>query len=383
MYNYYNQNFIKGKIKTEPFAYMRSENNRLLLGGEYLKKIDKFINMGLIQKVDTGRENKYRNTYFGYVPTINNEIGYMYVSGDKFDQYYVNIRRNLSKEAKKVITNLSHAKFNLSTNEFAKIIKNTVYPKYVESKKKKKKKKTLEEYSSEIKWIYERMNSIEKISIAELSDSFTEDKFGGRLHYLVTSVPSSLRKYILLNNEETLEIDAVQSQPSIISRVLKHDYALIENSFSKIVENEDLYVYIQNELGLESREAAKNYYYSMAYDKHSSYLAKKLYYLFDDIEEPIKEIKETKMDSNPNSRKILKEGEPSDYYYYTNFSHLIQQKESSIFRMIWRELSLNGIVFLPIHDSVIVKKSDKEKTMEIMYRILKEEIHESVKLDVK
>jgi hypothetical protein len=212
------------------------------------------------------------------------------------------------------------------------------------------------------------------------------------VHTIVSSVPEILRQTILIDGKGISESDLKQSQPAITSEVLYSEIGW--NSFSDVVENTDLYLYLKDELGLNSRDEAKNYYYSMAYGTLWSPKAKEMFKIFPDIKDYITKLKVQVLEDNPNSKKKTKKLTRTRYEngkkithrkkkHHTNFAFLIQRKESEIFRKVWQELNSYGIRFLPVHDSIIVAKSDMEFAYGIMERSLKDQIHPNIKLDIK
>lgn len=391
-----NSKYIRSKHRCsdddilKPHGYITYEDSKILLGNKPLKRIERLLNERYVELFPFPNLNQWGKQSYGFIPLVEPN-GYRYVQNKKFDRYYKNNVHNLSTEGKIIYRNLHHAKFDLDADGFKELIYNYAYPAYVEKNNPDKiKMHNSDEYYNNIKELYDEIIRFNNSKGKKVSDFISEDNFGNRVHTIVSNVPAILRRTLLIDGEETCEIDLVQSQPSITSSLLKLQIG--ENSFSDVVENTDLYEFLRAELELNSRDEAKNYYFTMAYGNAFTEKAKKMYELFPEIGEFIIELKQTKFPDNPNSNKRIKLKRPSNVngvkreyknLNYTNFVYLIQQEESRIFRNLWNELNMAGIKFLTVHDSVIVKKEDQMIAIRIMEHILKQQIHPNIKLNIK
>ncbi len=376
--------------KIKPHGYISYEDSKIILGKKPNEKIKEIINEGYIELYPFPDPNKYGNQSYGFIPLIQPN-GYRYVQSKKFDRYYKKNVQNLSPEGKIIYRNLHHAQFDLDAIKFKKLIYDYAYPAYVKKTNPDKIKfNTADEYYDYILDVYDEIIRFNSSKGKRILDFISEDEFGNRVHTIISNVPAILRRTILIDGEETCEIDLSQSQPSITSSLLKSRIG--NNTFSDTVENLGLYEFLQEELELNSREEAKNYYFAMAYGSAYSDMAKKMYDFFPETREFLIELKQKLLPENPNSKKKKKltrprmvNGVKKEYrnMNYTNFVYLIQQEESRIFRNLWNELNMARIKFLTVHDSVIVKKQDQMLASMIMETSLKEQIHPNIKLNIK
>jgi hypothetical protein len=60
---------------------------------------------------------------------------------------------------------------------------------------------------------------------------------------------------------------------------------------------------------------------------------------------------------------------------YSNLCHLLQRKESYIFGKVWEALLKEKIKFIPIHDSIIVRKDDAAKAELVMTSVLRKHLN--------
>jgi hypothetical protein len=172
------------------------------------------------------------------------------------------------------------------------------------------------------------------------------DNFSGRLHSPVTNLPKLLRKQILLDNENIVEIDITQSQPLILSKLLYQQVG--NNDFTAIIESgEDIYSYFQNAFRLTSREQAKKLFFRILFSKPNYTLN----VLFDNANwiKWINRYKRIKVLENKNT--LTKP--------HSNLAWLLQSTEVSIMSQIWLELVKHKITFLTVHDSVLVPESKR------------------------
>jgi hypothetical protein len=355
---------LVGKLSSDPFVYFKSKENKLILGSNnYKKKIDGFVTSGFIDAIRIGN-NRYNKDIYGYVPKIEPATK-VFKYNKYIEKYYQYLLTDLSFFGKMVVSNLNHIKIDLIDEYYYMVVDKFLYPNYL-NRKNKTDIVSYDEYRKRFEWVYKHIKNFNESNYDEMINFVKEDIYGHRIHSIVTMLSKEFRKRILIDDEESVEIDLEQSQPNICSVIIKESIG--DNSFSKVVEHSNVYKYIQDNLGLSSLGEAKEFYFRSAYGRPASSDSLKLYHMFPDIEAYIRYIKSTPLITNPN------------YKYYTNYAHIAQRKESEIFREVWRELYKYNIIFVPVHDSIIVKARQSDIAISIMYSILKDKIHNNIKL---
>jgi hypothetical protein len=171
----------------------------------------------------------------------------------------------------------------------------------------------------------------------------SRNETNNRLDYNLTNLKSELFNYLTLDNEETIEIDIKNAQFAIAAYLNPE----IDHTFIEKAQNGTLYSFIEKELNLKEKEG-KSLMFRIAFDKVKS----------DEEFNKVRQLFPKFMVWVDSYKKA---------HGYKMFSNLLQRNESAI--MIDGLLKLfieNGIKTLPIHDAIRVKKSDKEKAMEII-----------------
>jgi hypothetical protein len=184
----------------------------------------------------------------------------------------------------------------------------------------------------------------------------TVDLFANRVHTAVSGMSRNLRPHLLLRNEKTVSLDLFQCQPSLLGAILKQ--AVGENSFStNIDDGEDVYLLLQSNAKLASRDDAKKRFFEIIFGKVNPNLSQLI--------EPkcadwINWYKSTPEPRNPKGKKL-----------YNNLAWILQTFEVSIMTEIWRALAEKAIPLLSIHDEIIICEKDTNKALDIMNEILK------------
>jgi hypothetical protein len=187
---------------------------------------------------------------------------------------------------------------------------------------------------------------------------FTVDGFSGRVHTPVVNLKGVLRSELRLSGAKLVSLDVKQMQPTILAKVLRDNVG--DNPFSCAVERgKDVYDLLLNQNhSLHSRDDAKKFLYRLIFG-----------YPMDDIGsmfkgdtswvEWINRFKTEALAANPHSR------DP-----HTNLAWLLQSKEVAIMSAVWKHLVAKKILFLTIHDDILVRKLDKD----VVYRALHSEL---------
>ncbi len=209
--------------------------------------------------------------------------------------------------------------------------------------------------------IYNRnVYSIEAIDSKHIFYHF--DKYG-RLHTNFTILKSSIRKsFLKIENEETSEIDIANSQPLFLAK-------MIHQIDSKWVDKEELdkfifltksgryYQYLMDSLNIKNKKEIKEITYKILFGRnhHNSKYDKMFRKIFPTIHNFIKIFKSKNND-------------------YRSLSHELQRMESNfIFNKVVKKIYeySEDISIVTIHDSVIMKNSDKD----IVETIFKNELN--------
>lgn len=177
-----------------------------------------------------------------------------------------------------------------------------------------------------------------------------EDAFANRVHSVFTSMKRENRMKLLIDDEQVIEIDVHQSQPSLFSYILESHIG--NNIFSNICKEQDIYEYIRLRFRLKDREIAKTklYYYLYGNTNELDSLFGEKVSMF---------LRENKKGYNyDNPHTFVKP--------YSNIAYLLQRKEVEIMSSIWKELLRVNIPFITIHDGILVPISQREIAYDIM-----------------
>jgi hypothetical protein len=187
---------------------------------------------------------------------------------------------------------------------------------------------------------------------------FIVDNFSKRVHTPVTSFKSELRTNILLRGQPTSSLDVATMQPLLLGKILYNEIG--PNEFSNwINEGKDIYTMLQTITQLKDRNEGKEKFFEILFGKANNELSK----MFNDANW-IRWINEYK--SKPDARNphtIEKQ--------YSNLAWLLQSTEVNIMAEIWQLLANEGIIFLSVHDEIIVRTKDLPKAKELFESVLK------------
>lgn len=208
---------------------------------------------------------------------------------------------------------------------------------------------TLEAYISKKKLFVDisYSNSIKAL----LNQDFraTRNETNNRLDTNITNLSSDLTDEICIQNN-LIQIDLKNSQFAILSHILSTKLDTDDfKRFKALSVSGQLYDYIKDNLGLETRKQGKIAMFEILFSSRNNNTSskKKLKELFPTVIKWIDDYKEENGDEN--------------------FSVMLQQTESSIFiDTILTKVKSKHLFCLTKHDSVIVRESDKDKVMKII-----------------
>ena len=172
------------------------------------------------------------------------------------------------------------------------------------------------------------------------------DKYG-RMHTNFTILKSFLRKNcLLIDGEETCEIDINNSQPFFLSKIIKLSGSKWVNEsefdlFSYLVDNGQYYKYMMDNLNL-SRDESKDLTYRVLFGQNKRTSPSDVMFrsLFPTVHKFIINYKK-------------------DHYDYKVLSHHLQKMESDVIfnKIIRRIMNVSSeIKVITVHDSIIVSK---------------------------
>ena len=192
--------------------------------------------------------------------------------------------------------------------------------------------------------------------------SFTRGlfEFGGRFYTPVfQGIPSNWRNTITINGEETIELD--YSAHHI--RLLYHEEGLDFNG--------EPYIYSKNDKENSDKRTVNKYIAMIAINALNKKQA--IMAIVNAIEDDYDNGKyRSKIPSIEEIEKLYDEfiiyHEPIDKYISNDAGIKLQRKDSDIMNEILVELSLDKIIALPIHDSIIVQKKHRERLRKEMLK---------------
>ncbi len=185
---------------------------------------------------------------------------------------------------------------------------------------------------------------------------FTVDAFAQRVHTPITNFHRPYRANLLIDELPTVGLDVKTMQPLLLGKILKQQIGV--NDFTDWIERgEDIYEILQRLASLRTRDEGKKRFFEILFAPPSDELRR----MFGNADwiRWINKFKSKCIKENPHST-----GKP-----YSNMAWLLQCTEVSVMRKVWKRLNEAGIVFLSVHDEIIVKEEDRH-TAERLFRSL-------------
>ena len=216
-----------------------------------------------------------------------------------------------------------------------------------------------------------------------------DDNFSGRHHNFYTYHKKELRKYLFDN---PVELDVAYCQPLLLGDSLYNAFG--NNDFSNLLMNTHYDVYTV--IG-ESRDQGKELFNDVIFG--TSY-PNRFSQGFPEAHNILKQIKQghqeyfyrwvgdkvyttdsrlTIKEDDKQYRKAKSKGE----LHYKVISLMLQLKEVEIMRKVWTELKKEKIVFVPIHDSVVVDGADANNAEKIMREVWSSELSNRFRVEIK
>jgi hypothetical protein len=185
----------------------------------------------------------------------------------------------------------------------------------------------------------------------------------GRLHTNFTILKSFIRKNcLLIDGEETFEIDIKNSQPLFLNKILFNSGEVIDQKEKEfylfLTYHGKFYKFIQDRFGMKDKKTVKDMTYKVLFGKNYQNKYDKMFsQLFPSIYNFIKKFKRDKGD-------------------YRLLSYELQKHESNfLFNKVIKKIMTHHpeIKLLTCHDSLICKYSDREIVSDIFYDLLTKE----------
>ena len=188
----------------------------------------------------------------------------------------------------------------------------------------------------------------------------------GRMHTNYTILKSFIRKNcLLIDGEETCEIDIPNSQPLFLTKIIDMDSNLVDQKelllFKELTTSGTYYQYVMNQLGESNKKKVKEMTYKVLFGRNiaSSKVDKSFKNLFPTIHQFIKNYKKEHGDYRVLAYDLQKA--ESDLVFNTVIKKVMQ---------FYPEIKL-----ITIHDSIVVPRKYKEEVSQIFEIELKKEFN--------
>ena len=355
--------FFKGKkLQT---AYIIDIVHNLLLR-YYFKKENLFNLSSVILKEKYGYLYNYYMEYLVHINVIY--VSKEYKQGSNARVYKLRqhiIDEQISRYKNKNINLLKKYKNAVSAVDTTDILNNKILPEI-------KKKVVLDLFTTSIdydKALYYLNNTIQdpdsynknKYSVESIHDRHIFYHFDdyGRVHTNFTILKSFIRKNcLLINGEETAEIDISNSQPLFLAKIIKeegininkHEFAV----FSYLVYHGKFYQFLMDNSDIKEKKECKELIYRTFFGRNTISIRNPFAKLFPSIFNFIADYK-------------------NSYGDYRVLAYKLQNLESDfIFNKVIKTLSVidSDINVITIHDSIIVQSKFKQQVQNLMYNML-------------
>ena len=188
----------------------------------------------------------------------------------------------------------------------------------------------------------------------------------GRMHTNYTILKSFIRKNcLLIDGEETCEIDIPNSQPLFLTKIIDMDSNLVDQKelllFKELTTSGTYYQYVMNQLGEKDKKKVKEMTYKVLFGRNiaNSKVDKNFKKLFPTIHQFIKNYKKENGDYRVLAYDLQKA--ESDLVFNTVIKKVMQ---------FYPEIKL-----ITIHDSIVIPRKYKEEVNQIFEIELKKEFN--------
>lgn len=415
----YDKQLVAGyKLNEWDFIYWNTKDLNRVLSYKWVDIIDKLLELKILKintdksKYDFGKSVKYfmlSKEFIKVDDVISNKIA---VKDDRYLKSLIEYYKKISRDRSGILKHLEDIIGNSSLviDDIDNIL-NLMWKKKLEDDKDEldnefvgkddkrainKRLSDLEGYEREYKAIIKSfydylvmMQGIDNVSVKKGLFGLRESSFGGRISHLYSNAPKEFRKFLKIDNEEVVEIDIKASQPSFLCLLFERGRVL---KFTKGAFNRNQEDYIQMIKYLSSNKEGDIYSYMAyklrgkehLYNDKSRVDMKKLFYkiIFGNPKHKI---------GKHNRKDLCTEIFGSEFYRfidelanenldlqnvdrsYKNLSFILQKTESKFLSIVMNKLIDTGLSFLPLYDSLIVKKSDADMVRAVFNEVIEEQ----------
>lgn len=233
-----------------------------------------------------------------------------------------------------------------------------------------------QQYFSSLQRYYNYLtNALKMIGVErKVQYNIQKSSFGDRISHIFSNTPREMRKFITIDNEPVVEVDITASQPTFLYVIFLKWY----KSKYKALAHPPTYF---TEIYKAMNNADFDFYRFMVFklkgvahvkDKHGRDEMKTLFYrlVFGNPQYKLKSIVR---------EEIVTKAFGYDFYQFLldlstkdlnidavnkphkNLSHLLQTEEASFLLSVMKQMSKQKVPFLPLYDSLIVKRVDQQK----------------------
>ena len=406
----YDRSYIEGYNRDNwGGVYFSSDDVKRIIGKDCTKVIKRLVNLGVLDYNES--KSKYRAyrklKFFKLGEIFEEELNIEFVRVDVKDARFEKslreyFNRNCEKREevlKKVEVTLDRSdlvikKLDVLIDELfrGKLEKDLIdlESDFVSKKEKNEildKLKDLDVFESKYKGnlqrLYDTLVSIIKKTIIEEKRCYYrigKDRFGKRLYHLFSNVPKEFRKRIKIDGEKVVEIDIIASQPSFLCLLFEKGFktesikTILEKyrnlEYVRIAKEYRMDIYKYMAIRLKGKEFKndpvvrvnmKKIFFQLIFgNPNSSYGFKKKKDLCNNLFGPdffdfLCELAQLNLDKDLSDN-------------YKNLSFVLQSLESKYLNYVMD--GMGDLPFLPMHDSLIVKESDKMATKKVFKQII-------------
>ncbi len=185
----------------------------------------------------------------------------------------------------------------------------------------------------------------------------------GRVHTNFTILKSYIRKNcLLINGEETSEIDISNSQPLFLAKIIKEEGIFVDKNefaiFCRLVYNGEFYQFLMDKFNIKEKKECKELIYRTLFGRNKT------------KNNPFETL-------FPSIYKFIIDYK-SEYGDYRLLSHKLQKEESDfIFNKVIKNLNIinPNISVVTIHDSIIIQKKYEEFAQTLLHSYLSQEFN--------
>jgi hypothetical protein len=374
---------IEGELSLGIIAYIFKNHNYInsqfinRLNNAYLvNNIDKLIKLGFIKIKESNIVGRFKIPPKFYEPTNSllslNEI----IITDKRLEKLIDSSLHLLNN-----WHFNHWNYNYSKIEFNVPESKMDFPDILK-KRYETKENYLKQFNETIKPYWGAHKKDYYLNIC------SDDTFSGRHHNFFTYHKKELRRYLF---EDPCEVDVAFCQPLLLADSLTKAFG--SNDFSNVLMNDNYDIYTL--IGKTREEGKKLFnntifdisypnYFSQGFPEAFNYILKVKQGNTDEFKRFCKE----KVYSTDNRLYLKKEdrnynrAKSCGQLHYKVLSLILQLREVELMRKVWVELKKQKIIFVPIHDSVVIDRGNVDVTEKVFKQVWKQGLNPKLKIRI-